>query len=249
MRGLKADLHLHTCEGEAFIAYDARTLIDRAAREGYQVLSITNHDTVTYSEALRAYATERGILLIPGVEATIEGTHVLLYNLRVPLDCIKTFADLRWHRSSVGLAVPAHPFFPGPICCIRDRLLEEIDLFDALEFCHFYTRRIDFNRKAVRLAKEMGLPLLGNSDSHLPRQFGTTYSLIDAEPTMDSVLTAIRKGQVEVVSRPLTLRQLVGIGAELFIRALLERAGEGLQRLPEPAPRATDPLKEPETLY
>lgn len=44
MRVLKADLHLHTWEGEAFIAYDARTLIDRAARAGYQVLALTNHD-------------------------------------------------------------------------------------------------------------------------------------------------------------------------------------------------------------
>ena len=60
---LKADLHLHTSEGEAFIAYDARSLIDRVARAGFQVLSITNHDVVTFDRDLAAYARDRGILL------------------------------------------------------------------------------------------------------------------------------------------------------------------------------------------
>ncbi|MFQ5804643.1 MAG: PHP-associated domain-containing protein, partial [Candidatus Methylomirabilales bacterium] len=214
--GLKADLHLHTREGEAFIAYDARGLIDRAARDGFQVLSITNHNTVTFSDELAAYARERGILLIPGVEATIEGRHVLLYNLDVPPRHIQTFADLRRLRSREWLVVAAHPFFPG-FTCLRRRLVKEIDLFDAIEFSHFYTRRIDFNRPAVRLAREIGLPLLGTSDSHLARQFGTTYSLIDGELTVASVLAAIRKGQVRVVSRPLRLRELVRIALELTL--------------------------------
>src|SRR5256885_13043993 len=46
---LRADLHLHTREGERFIAYDTRELVDRAAHSGFQVLSITNHNTVTFS--------------------------------------------------------------------------------------------------------------------------------------------------------------------------------------------------------
>lgn len=245
MSALKADLHLHTCEGEAFIAYDAGTLIDRAAKVGYQVLAITNHDALTYSEALGTYAAERGILLIPGVEATIERTHVLLYDVRVELERIKTFADLRRLRESVGLVVAAHPFFPGPTC-LRGRLLKELDLFDALELSHFYTRGIDFNRQAVRLAKEVGLPLLGTSDSHLLRQFGTTYSLIESGMTVDSVLAAIRKGKVEVVSHPLTLWQCVGIGAELLVRNHVEQVRRLSGRVPASAPRVMDLLGEPE---
>ncbi len=212
---LKVDLHLHTSEGEAFIAYDARGLVDRAAREGFQVLSITNHDMLTYSEELAAYARERGILLIPGVEVTVEGRHVLVYNLDVPPDRVRTFAALRELRGPDWLVVAAHPFFPGPTC-LRERLLAEIDLFDAIEWSHFYTPWLDFNRPAVRVARDLGRPLLGTSDSHLVRQFGTTYSLIEGEPTVASVLGAIRKGQVRVVSRPLTLRQWAGIAAGLI---------------------------------
>src|SRR2546425_1084819 len=53
---LKADLHLHTREAEPWIAYNARALIARAARDGYQVLSVTNHDTLTFDERLADYA-------------------------------------------------------------------------------------------------------------------------------------------------------------------------------------------------
>ena len=149
---LKADLHLHTREGESWIAYEARDLVDRAARDGYHVLSITNHNTVTFSEDLAAYARERGILLIPGVEATIEGKHVLLYNLDVPPARIRTFADLRRLQAADWLVVAAHPFFPHP-SCLRDRVLREIDLFDAIEFSHFYTPRI-----VISTGAPLGLP-------------------------------------------------------------------------------------------
>ncbi len=234
--GLKADLHLHTREGEGFIGYDARALIDRAARAGFQVLSITNHDIITFSADLQCYARERGLLLIPGVEATIEGKHVLLYNIDVPPARIRTFADLRRLRRPEWLVVAAHPFFPGPVC-LRQRLLEELDLFDAVEFSHFYTRGINFNRLAVRLAREIGLPLLGTSDSHLLPQLGTTYSLIEGEPTVPSVLAAIRKGDVRVVSRPLTPVEWVAIGARLFVGSHLERARKLFPSLRLPSPR------------
>jgi|SRR5262245_33201442 len=220
---LRADLHLHTRERERFIAYDARDLIDRAAHSGFQVLSITNHDAVTFSARLRDYAQERGILLIPGIEATIEGKHVLLYNIDVPPERIGTFADLRRLRQPDWLVVAPHPFFPGSYC-LHERLIEEVDLFDAIEFSHFYTARIDFNRAAVRVARETGLPLLGTSDSHVVRQFGTTCSLIEGLPTIASVLGAIRKGQVRIESRPLTLRACARIVLDMVVADWWERA-------------------------
>ena len=235
---LKADLHLHTSEGEAFIAYDARSLIERAARAGFQVLSITNHDVLTFDRDLAAYARDRGTLLIPGVEATIEGKHVLLYNIDVPPERIRSFADLRRLKGPEWLVVAAHPFFPETYCLGR-RLLKEIDLFDAIEFSHFFTKHINFNGPAIRLAKETGLPLLGTSDSHLVRQFGTTWSLIEAEPTVTSVLAAIRKGQVQVVSQPLTLRQMTAVVIELMIGGQRDRARRwlsgGYPGVPRPA--------------
>ena len=55
-----------------------------------------------------------------------------------------------------------------------------------------YFRFIDFNRKAKKVAKRFDLPLVGSSDTHSLRQLGSTYSLINAEKKVDSVIKAIK---------------------------------------------------------
>ena len=249
---LKADLHLHTSEGpERFVRLGARTLIDWAVQEGYRVLAITNHNTLTYSEALKEYAWERGILLIPGVEATVEGKHVLLYNFDYSPDRIRTFEDIRRWKGPQTLVIAPHPFFPLPASLGR-RLLQELDLFDAVEFSHFYTNGIDCNQKAVKLAKAIGLPLVGTSDCHFPRQFGTTYSLIEVEEaTLESVVVNVKKGNLDVFSRPLSLGEWVKIGVALNVRGGVEKVRElldigrgGDRRLARLSPAGTFQLRE-----
>lgn len=230
---LKADLHLHTREAEAAVAHDARGLIDRASREGFRVLSITNHDEVTWSAELADHAQDRGIVLIPGVEATIEGRHVLVYNADVSVARLQTFADLRRYRTPDWLVIAPHPFFPASFS-LRDQLLKEIDLFDAIEFSHFYTPWVDFNRPAVRLARAAGLPLVGTSDSHFAEQFGTTFSVIEAEASVESVLDAIRKRQVGVVSRPLGYWRCASIAARSLLAGGRHRTRR-VQEQPLPA--------------
>jgi len=209
---LRADLHVHTREAEPSITYSARDMIVRAARAGYRVLSITNHDTITYNDDLASFARDHDVLLIPGVEATVEGRHVLVYNADVEADKLRTFADLRRYRTPEWLVAAPHPLFPASYC-LRERLWQQIDLFDAIEFSHFYTPRIDFNRPAVKLAAAVGLPLLGTSDSHLDEQFGTTFSLIEADLSVESVLAAVKHGRLSIVSRPLTLGRCLSIVA------------------------------------
>ena len=210
---LRADLHIHTRDAEPFIPYSAREMIVRAANEGYRVLSISNHDTITFDDELVAFALDHGIVLIRGVEVTVEGRHVLVYNSDVAVEKIATFEGLKRYRTPEWLVVAPHPFFPASYC-LREKLWQHIELFDAIEFSHFYTPRVDFNRAAVKLARALGLPLMGTSDSHIDAQFGTTFSLIDAAPTVESVLSAIKAGRVGVVSRPLSLLRCAGILAQ-----------------------------------
>src|SRR4030095_14873 len=175
---LRADLHVHTRAPE---------LSARAACAGYRVLSITNHDTITYSADLASFARDHDVLLIPGVEATVEGRHVLVYNADVEADKLRTFADLRRYRTPEWLVAAPHPLFPASYC-LREKLWQEIDLFDAIEFRHFYTPHCVSHRPAVKLAAAVDLPLLGTSDSHFDDQLGTTFSLIEADLSVESVL-------------------------------------------------------------
>ena len=250
---LKADLHLHTCEGpECIVRWTPRELIDLAARAGYHVLSITDHDRLTYDSSLASYGRDRGIVLIPGVEATVEGRHVLLYNFPHPPEALRTFGDIRRRKGPLSLVVAPHPFFPGPTS-LRQRLVENLDLFDAIEYCHYYTARLDYNRPALRFARGRDLPLVGNSDAHLPCQFGTTYSLIEAEPTTEGVLGAVRAGQARLVSRPLKTSALIVVGLvltggellgpESWLVRMLE-AGLGVNSIGAPAEAGAFPPAE-----
>jgi len=81
MEKLKAELHAHSLEDPYdHLKYPATTLIDRLASEGFKVLALTLHGRQYCPRELKAYAADRGITLIPGVEAFIEGRHTLLYN-------------------------------------------------------------------------------------------------------------------------------------------------------------------------
>ena len=60
--------------------HTAVNLIDRAATLGFDALAITLHDSQFVDPGVTAYARERGITLIPGIERTIQHRHVLLLN-------------------------------------------------------------------------------------------------------------------------------------------------------------------------
>jgi hypothetical protein len=53
------------------------------------------------------------------------------------------------------------------------------------------------------MARRSGLPLIGSSDTHYLSQLGSTYSLVEAEKDVQSVINAVKEKRFEVVSQPL----------------------------------------------
>jgi predicted metal-dependent phosphoesterase TrpH len=202
---LKVELHTHTADDPVDrIPYTTRELIDHAASLGYDALAVTLHERQFDVHSLKAYAADSGVVLIPGVERTIEGRHVLLLNFAAGADRVRTFHDLSRLRSrQPGLVVAPHPFFPGTVC-LGAELERHADLFDAVECNAMYARGVDFNRRAQRWAGSHGKPMVGNCDVHRLWQLGPTYSLVDAAPDADAICAAIVAGRVRVESRPLS---------------------------------------------
>lgn len=209
---LKADFHLHTGEDplDSHISYNARELIDKASEQGFDVLAITNHSLMIFDDALRDYASRLGILLISGIESRISEKDVILLNFSSSeVKKISTFEDLKKMKNETNLVIAPHPFFPTSIA-LNSLFHENIEVFDAVEISSMYFRFIDFNRKAKKAAKKFNLPLVGSSDAHSLGQLGATYSLVDAEKEVESVIKAIKEKKIEVVTRPmaLTLRNI-----------------------------------------
>jgi predicted metal-dependent phosphoesterase TrpH len=220
---LKAELHSHTSDDpKDTIGYDAFALVDRAAELGYNVLAITLHDKQLDTTRVGDYARDRGIVIISGIERTMYGKHVLLLNFPQEVEQVTTFEELtRLKTRSKGIVVAAHPFFPAPNC-LHSYLDRYADLFDAVEVNAFYTRAIDFNRRAVGWARAHRKPLIGNCDVHRLQQLGTTYSLIDAEPNADAICEAIRRGNVEVRTRPISTARAFNLFASMMLGDLLK---------------------------
>jgi predicted metal-dependent phosphoesterase TrpH len=201
---LKVELHTHTADDPVdAIPHTTHELIDHAATLGYDALAITLHERQLDLRAFAPYAAERGLVLIPGVERTIEGRHVLLLNYAAGAEDVRTFADLaRLRKRAPGLVVAPHPFFPGG-SCLRGELERHADLFDAVERNAMFIRGVDFNRSAERFAVQYGKPVVGNCDVHRLAQLGSTYSLVDAERDPVAICEAIAAGRVRVESRPI----------------------------------------------
>lgn len=216
---LKVDFHTHTSEDPyESIDYDAFHLIARASELGFDVLAITNHDTVTYNAGLAEYAKTKGILLIPGTEAQFSSKHVLILNpdFREPPKG-KTLDDLGKLKSTTSLIAAPHPFFPSTKS-LRSDLISHLSCFDAIEFSHFYNHLVNCNKKGVQLALQSNRPLIGSSDCHALWQLGTTYSVVEAEKQPLSVIDAVKKGDVEVFTNPLSLLTMCKMAIHLFIK-------------------------------
>jgi hypothetical protein len=214
---LRVDLHTHTADDPIDpIPHTTPELIDRAAALGYDALAITLHDRQLDLAAFASYAAERRVVLIPGIERTIEGRHVLLLNFARGAADVRSFADLaRLRRREHGLVVAPHPFFPAS-SCLRGALSRHADLFDAVEWNAMYTRAVNFNRRAERWAIAHGKPIVGNGDIHRLRQLGTTWSVVEAERSADAICAAVAAGRVRVESRPLGVVAAAGILNQLL---------------------------------
>lgn len=215
---LKTELHAHTSDDPIDrIPHTSTALIDRVAALGYRALAITLHQRQLDVRPLVSYSAERGVVLIAGVERTIEGRHVLLLNFRSGAEGVNTFADLaRLKRHASGLVIAPHPFFPARTC-LRGDMERHSALFDAVEYNAMFTTTVNFNRAAVRWAVRHGKPMVGNGDVHRLHQLGTTFSLVESEPHPDAICAAIAAGQVRVESRALTWAAAVRTFGELVL--------------------------------
>lgn len=221
---LKVDLHTHTADDPSDrIPYSTFDLIDRAAALRYQGLAITLHDRQLDLAPCRAYAQARGVVLIPGIERTIEGRHVLLLNFSRASESVQSFEDLaRLKQSERGLVVAPHPFFPAG-SALRGYMSRHADLFDAVEYNAMFTSLVNFNVLGERWARVRGKPMVGNGDVHRLEQLGTTYSLVDAAPDADAICAAVAAGRVQVVAKPLSPFTAGRVMADLLADTLLPR--------------------------
>lgn len=203
---IKCDLHIHTLDDpKDALDYSAHELLERARALDFHVLAITLHDAVFEDPAVFADAARMGILLIPATELRILGADIVLLNVTGDdVAGIQDFDGVRRLRERKGDAIftfAPHPFYVlgGSI---GGRLIENIDCFDAIEFCHFHQPLLNPNRRAAIVAARFGKPMIATSDAHRLQAFGRHYTSFrrPAELNVASVLATLRQGELRLTS-------------------------------------------------
>jgi predicted metal-dependent phosphoesterase TrpH len=200
---LKCDLHVHSNfsrDGESRV----EDILRRAEQVGLDAIAITDHDTVEGS--LYAQRIRSPVLVIPGIEVSTRQGHIIVLGIDTPLpphrDVMETIAEARARGGLVILPHPYHMWRHG----VARKMKGSIRAVDAVEA--FNSRYIvgTANRKAALMARRYQKPCVGGSDAHHARFVGFGVTYIEAEPTVASILSAIRDGQTIAGCRMTPLR-------------------------------------------
>jgi predicted metal-dependent phosphoesterase TrpH len=180
----RADLHVHTLasDGTSGIA-DILDFVER--RTNLDVVAITDHERVDAALAARTMARDAGmrVQVVVGEEITTLGGHLLGLFLE---ERVRPMRSLRSTIAEIhargGIAIPAHPLVPFPLCAqgfVLRRLLGEDDPRfhpDALETFNPTTLGRPWHARVVRFANEFGLARVGNSDAHASAAVATGWT-------------------------------------------------------------------------
>jgi predicted metal-dependent phosphoesterase TrpH len=197
------DLHVHSNyskDGESSIL----EIIRRAELIGLDAIAITDHDTI--EGAKMALTIDTDVIIIPGIEISTKQGHLLALGTLVKypagLDVLDTIAMAREQGAVLILPHPYHMWRHG----VARHFRAAINAVDAVET--FNSRYIvgAANRKAANVARRLGKPVVGGSDAHNARYLGYGKTLIDADPDVSSILTAIKQGNSCATGRMTPLR-------------------------------------------
>ena len=179
----RADLHIHTLasDGTAGVV----EILDHVERNTeLDVIAITDHERIDAALAGRAMARDRGLSfeVVVGEEVTTLGGHLLALWIEEPVKPFRTLGStIAASHDQGGLAIPAHPLVPYPLCAqgfVLRRLLADEPRFrpDAIEAFNPTTLGKPWHGRVVRFAEEHGLARVGNSDAHDLDGIGIGYT-------------------------------------------------------------------------
>jgi predicted metal-dependent phosphoesterase TrpH len=186
---LHVDLHIHTVYSNDSII-TPQELVFYAKKAGLNAVAVTDHNNW---ESARKIAKETDFLVVPGMEVSSLHGHIVALNVSesIPRDLPTDETVDRIHRAG-GIAIACHPFalFKGSI---GKHVTNKFDAIEGINASAFpFASAL---RKAVELGDRLGLPKVAGTDAHWGPVIGRAYTVIEAEPTVEAIMGAIKKGQ------------------------------------------------------
>ncbi len=206
---MKADLHIHTT-----FSYDGfsepEQVVRTALKRGIDCICITDHEEIKGVKRALRFASDKNILVVPGIEVSSKSGDILGINIKSEISRgLSAQETIKEIRGQGGLAVIAHPFDIFPFGFKGDEeALKRID-FDAVEA--FNAGRIlkSCNKKAQKLISEEGLSFTAGSDAHRACYVGRGYLEFEQDFNSANELTRLIKENKGVIQgKPLNLAEV-----------------------------------------
>jgi predicted metal-dependent phosphoesterase TrpH len=232
----KADLHIHTAcsDGAASVT---EVLEHAASRTDMRLIAITDHDTIEGALEARRMASAYGLEVIVGEEVSTREGHLLALFIERHLPPHRPVAEtIAAVHEQGGLCVAAHPY---------DWIVPSLGRFNLHQRCAGPERAWDLdgiegfnaslwlpsnNRRAAQTAAELGLPVIGGSDSHHLPTIGMGYTLFPGT-SADDLRAAIRSRATQTGGRHWLVDQQAVVVGRFFRRVARDVAGRALRPL------------------
>jgi predicted metal-dependent phosphoesterase TrpH len=200
----KADLHIHTSEGDGLDSLEAILEHVEAATD-LDVVAITEHDNVRVSLRARDLRDRRGygFEVVTGAEVTTLDGHVIALFIEEPLPSFRRVEEtVEAVRKQGGVCFIPHPMSwltrsIGTRTMARlARQTSDGPWFDAIELATCNPTSFAFLKKARRLNdQQYRLPVVGASDAHFTLAIGSSHTVFEGETAAD-LRTAFSQGAV-----------------------------------------------------
>ncbi len=193
---IKADLHVHSTVSDGRAS--PKEIVLAAVSEGINVLAITDHDSFKGAYLATRYAEQLELLVVIGAEISLPQGDVLVLcsslPVQKPYNSIEEFIEI--YREQDCLVVPAHPFDTWRNSMNGLVYRYSWDAIEVFNGAACYSA----NREAMKVAEELALAGIGNSDAHRIEELGRVYTIIKGleECSVDDVLAGIRRGDVAI---------------------------------------------------
>lgn len=212
------DPHIHTLFSHCSISQPEK-VIRRAVALGLGAVAVTDHNDIRGAlDAMKCaeYLKSKGLIpedfvVIPGVEINSTVGHIgalfVEEDIPIPLtpeEAVKAIHDMG------GLAIAVHPYHSTGI---KDAIFDAP--FDAVETeCGsvFGEKLVEMNVGLTSNPKLAGMAKMGSSDGHYIHAIASCYTVVQAEPTLESIKQAIIDGKSYAKSSTpcMKMRKLLG---------------------------------------
>jgi predicted metal-dependent phosphoesterase TrpH len=168
---------------------DPRMIMSMCRKKGYNIISVTDHNTIKGSLVAKRYERQFGVRVLIGEEVETDAGDIIGINLTQEIKRGSAMRVLAEIRQQAGISILPHPFRGHTL---SDDLLVNVDVVEG------FNSRLNpiLNAEAINLARKWGKPVVAGSDAHVPAEIGLAETVVDnwGDGTMMQALRNARIG-------------------------------------------------------